>query len=177
MSVLKPLSGRRYNALMRLMELYDREAQRSLKAKAYHAACVFRAALLESVMLAICSIYADELDQEEILAGKPTELINWNLGQLIAATTRAGWLPKRRTKYSRRKIGEWVDIVRKIRNTLHPGNYLRNRPHIRISRYDYDVIDEVVSAAMEHLGAKVEGDLVKQMKYHHYRGPRKHKTK
>jgi hypothetical protein len=158
----KPLSDGRYEHLLALQRQYQREARRSAKAKAYLGACVLAGAELEANLIAMCTLYDREVNGylATLTAGRPPHnLDRWTLEHLIKVAVALRWLLSRKRANAPRTVGEWVELLRELRNLVHPGKHLRDYPRVRIGRLHYADARAVLKAANSWLLRRVETGL------------------
>ena len=128
--------------LARLLHFYWREASKCQSAKAYLAGSVMAASALEAMLMLTVNAY----DSEAVATGvAPTgkqkqirPLLEWDLGQLVKVAKAAQWFPfslDLEDDWSGRqaKIGDYAEAARLTRNLLHPGYYLREHSHRRVT--------------------------------------------
>jgi hypothetical protein len=153
------LSGKQFNALLRLMNLYHREALKCLDAKAYTAGAVMVGAALESSLLAL--VY---LREEEVIAwpriprkqGRIKPQLEWDLATLLKAADYAGWLPRQipaDQEFSHRNAGrgDYATLLRVFRNLVHPHRYIEDFGSMRMTRKRLDFLLDVLGHLSEHL--------------------------
>ncbi len=166
--VFRPLSIRRFDALILLIRRYEREASRAAEARLYYAACALIGSALEGAILAMCTVYDKEVETHlRALPSNqrpPRAAQDWTLNHCIKIASALGWLPTRNSLRSRRKIGDWVHLVRELRNLIHPGKHVRDYPRIRIAKAHWGDARAVFKIASENLEVKVVHDLRKEIK-------------
>lgn len=175
---LRMLSQSRSNRLLKLINGYDREVRRCAKVRAYHAACILLGAQLEGMLLAICDMYPKEVRKwfrQQPPKQRPQNAIDqWRLDSLSRVARDLGWLPTRSSSRAPRKAGDWIDLLRELRNLVHPGKHLRDYPKIRIGKLHLSDAEVVFGAANRWLLSKVTTDLQRAMQREERR-KRKHK--
>jgi hypothetical protein len=175
-----PLTHAQVRELYRLYGHYWKEASRCETAKAYQAGCVMLGSALECLLLLFIDVHHDEAMQTPTAKkGLRIEgLLKWDLAHLIGVATDAKWLPhglklyRRRTPKGRRievrskwsprkaKIGDYVTVLRDIRNLVHPGRYAREHRGTRITKKYFDGCEEeVLTIARDWLLEKIYADL------------------
>jgi len=100
-------------------------------------------------------------------------LNKWGLFDLLKLATELGWIPSRLSldktarssrvsphlARSRGDLGYFADIVREIRDMVHPGRYLRYWKGERVSRryhkFCYTVTDQVFTSLYEKLESSI----------------------
>lgn len=134
--LFRPVTGSRFEALLSLIDRYHTEAQRAAKARAYYAACALIGSALEGSLLAMCTVRKSEVEQHIAALAPdqrpPKAAQDWALNQLIALAAALAWLPARPNKHARRRIGDWIHVVRELRNLVHPGKHIREYPRVRV---------------------------------------------
>jgi hypothetical protein len=160
---LRMLSEGRSKRLIKLINGYDREVRRCAKVRAYHAACILLGAQLEGMLLAMCAMYPKEVRKwfaQQAPKRRPkTAIDQWRLDTLSRVARDLGWLPTRSNSRAPRKVGDWVDLLRELRNLVHPGKHLRDYPKIRISKLHLSDAEAVFDSAHGWLLSKVTSDL------------------
>ena len=158
---LKSLGPSKFAQLVDLIGKFDREARRCAKAHAYYAACVMQAAVLEGMLIAMCdgdlnkvSAYLQTLPKEQRPKG---QVATWGMNQLIKIAVALHWLPSRVSSRGRRKIGDWVALVKEFRNLVHPGKHVRDYPKVRLRKGHFSDSLTIVQVATDHLWASVTG--------------------
>jgi hypothetical protein len=122
-------------------------------------------AALEGSLLALCSLYPKEV--AAAMAALPSDkrpkgpMDRWTLDNLIRVANHLGWLPQRKGTRGPFKIGDWVQLLRDLRNLAHPGRHLREYPRITVAAVNFRSAEEVFEAANDWLYRKVERDLLK----------------
>lgn len=136
----------------RLQRVYWREARRCQKAKAYLAGCVMLGSALETLLILMISVYPDEAEQTgkvPCYKGAPKPLLEWRLIELLRVAKVAGWLPSNlnlddRWCNRRARIGDYAEVVRGVRNLVHPIRYVEDhrgrRVTARFLQRQFDVV-------------------------------------
>jgi len=127
--------------LYRLQHVYWREALRCEQAKAYLAGCVMLGSALETLLIQMINLYADEADQTgkvPMKKGKPKPLLEWQFIELLRVAKAAQWLPSTLNlddDWSSRKarIGDYAEVVRQVRNLAHPSRYVEDHHRKRVT--------------------------------------------
>jgi hypothetical protein len=165
---LRMLSKGRFNNLIRLVNEYDREVRRCTKARAYYAANALLGAQLEGMLLGMCDLFPEEVRKwfADLPSGqRPKNAIEkWDLATLSRVARDLKWLPARSKPRGHYKIGDWVDLVREMRNLVHPGRHLRDYPKLRIRNTHLSNAKDVFNAANSWLMAKIGDDLERAIK-------------
>lgn len=166
---LRMLSKGRFNNLIRLINAYDREVQRCTKARAYYAASAFLGAQLEGMLLGMCDLFPEDvrkwfakLPPKE--RRKKNAIDRWDLDTLFRVARDLEWLPARSNPRGHYKIGDWVNLIKEMRNLVHPGRHLRDYPKLRIGNTHLRDAKDVFNAANSWLMAKIGDDLERAIK-------------
>jgi len=140
--------------LWRLYRFYWREAVRCEEAKAYLAGCVMLGSALEALLVLMVNCFDEEAANTGHVPtkhGRPRPLLDWDLAQLLRVAKAANWLPSGVTvdkddwKSRKAKIGDFAEVVRMVRNLVHPGKYRKEHFRGRITnrplRQQFEVVD------------------------------------
>ncbi len=120
-------------------------------------------ATLEGSLLAMCDMFPGEA--EAAISALPKErrpkghLLRWGLNHLIPIAQHACWLPVRERARGPHKIGDWVELLRDLRNLVHPGRHLREYPKARLRAVAFHNAREVFEAANDWILNRVYNDL------------------
>ena len=122
---------------------HEEEAFRAASAKVYTAGIILIGAALEGLLLIRCL----RSKQTAIrTAGKlpkrqrPSHLADpskWKFDALINICLSAGWLPCISTEYAQYAPATLADILREMRNRVHPGRCMRESPWSETDERDY----------------------------------------
>lgn len=87
-------------------------------------------------------------------------LAEWSLAELLAVAKERGWLPSSLSlseEWDEKKahIGDWAEILRQIRNLIHPTRYMRDLPSKRITKRYLEALFEIFEVANEYLMNKI----------------------
>ena len=123
--------------LYTLIDQYKSESSSCARAGAFYAACATLGAALETLLLAYCYQRPDDvrgaldrlIKEHRPKSRNPN---NWSLHDLIKVAYAAGWLPIFQIGDSEYHTSAWINLIRDVRNLLHPGKHLRGRPKVRI---------------------------------------------
>lgn len=173
MSVVRwfDLTEEQFNELIKLGNMYRREASKCQDAKAYVAGCACTGAALEAMLMAVAHLYGEEIEAAGHAAkhkGEFKPLLRWTLRDLLNTASAMDWLPRGLTDNSpwnsrKAKIGDYVEALRQTRNLIHPARYLEDHSPHRVTRRYQEQYREVLDAAVQHLGTKVKESLVKAL--------------
>ncbi len=153
------LSDDIFNDVLRLARLYQREAERCQESKAYLAGCVMIGAAFEASLLAFANCYPEEaLGSVAAPRRKRTikPLIDWSLAELLAVAKECNWLPSALSlndewDEAKAKIGDYGEVIRQIRNLVHPARYALDWPRKRITKNIWKLTFKILDVANEYL--------------------------
>ncbi len=153
------LTDEQFNSLLRLSNLYRRQALRCLDTKAYIAGAVMVGAALEACLMALVHVREEEVITWPHLPKKQgciKPLLEWDLSTLLRAADYAGWLPRQipdNHEFSHRKAahGDYAKIIHLCRNLVHPTRYLEDFSNLRMTRRQLDFLLEVLGYLGQHL--------------------------
>jgi hypothetical protein len=163
-----PLTKAQEKELYRLSRFYWREATRCASAKAYLAACTMLGSATECLLILFTNVYFDEALKTPTAIKKKLgtkSLLRWSLQDLIDVARDARWLksglkPGTRFKHQKSaKIGDYVDMLRAIRNLIHPLRYAQDHSGQRVTKRYFDHCDEILSLARDWLVERIHADL------------------
>lgn len=122
---------------------HEEEAFRAASAKAYTAGVILIGAALEGLLLIRCLRSKQKAvrtagtlpkRQRPFSSDDPSK---WTFETLISVCLSAGWLPRISTEYAQYAPAALSDILRKMRNLVHPGRCLRESPWSETDERDY----------------------------------------
>jgi len=154
---LEPIQ--RLKKTLELFNLYLDEAQKCRHAGAPLAGSVLLASAMEAALLAMVQCFPGEVGRV-VVRYKSKELSRpaseWGLSQLLLIARTLGWLPSAgnpedRLDPEKAGIGDYVEVIRAIRNLVHPSIYLRECPDKSISEAHLDLSFRVLEEACAHL--------------------------
>ena len=130
------------HATSKLIGMYEGEATKCAKAKAYYAACVMLGSASEALILLRCLQKPAELERAKAELPKSKRFNKdgppaWNLGQLIEIAIQAGWIANLETESVVVQIVNLISQLHDIRNLVHPGRHAASKPHVTISQEQY----------------------------------------
>lgn len=150
-----------------LFTFYRDEAERCRESGAYLASCVLLASALEAALLAMAECFAREV-AEFTRKSRSKELSRprreWGLSQLLLVARNLNWLPSSRKGIGNldphdAKVGDYIEVVRVIRNLIHPAIYLREYPGQAITEKHLEISYRVLEIACECLSGRLESAL------------------
>jgi hypothetical protein len=122
---------------------HEEEAFRAISAKAYTAAIILIGAALEGALLVRClrskkkavsTAASLPKRQRPFALDDPTR---WAFDHLISVCLAAGWLPRVSTEYAQYAPHKLADLLREMRNLIHPGRCVRETPWSETDERDY----------------------------------------
>ena len=145
----------RLSKTLELFQIYRDEARKCGEAGAHLAGCVLLGSAMEAALLAMAQCFAEDVEgvvkdcRAKELSRPPSE---WSLSQLLLLARNLGWLPSAgapqdRLDPGKAEIGDYAEVVRAIRNLLHPSIYLRECPDKAISQGHLEFSFRVLEAA------------------------------
>ncbi|MHB8085096.1 MAG: hypothetical protein ACYDHZ_04685 [Dehalococcoidia bacterium] len=157
------LSEKQYNEVLRLANMYYREARKCMDGKAYLAGCVMMGAALEAALLAFADCYSYEARRSK---SAPTRkrvikpLTDWQLRDLLAVAKDRDWLPSslsadQEWNGKKAQIGDWAVMLQQIRNLVHPSRYMLDVPRKRITKPYLETAFKIFEVATDHLLNKI----------------------
>ncbi len=132
------------SALSDIVVHYEEDAKRAAAAEAYSAAIVSLGAGLEGLLLLRCLRSKCKASRiaRNLKRGKqpryPEDILTWTFDNLIQVCFTAKWLPSVSTSYAKYSSAGLADLLRKMRNYVHPGRYAKEKPWCEISKRDYN---------------------------------------
>jgi hypothetical protein len=166
------LSAEHEAELHRLLRFYHRDAKRCEAAKAYLAGCVMAAAALEAALILMVSAFPAEATATGKVPHRksiPKPLEKWDLAELVAVAKAAEWLPAGLVyptdewKPSRANVGDRAEVVRLIRNLLHPGRYLEEHHRQRVTKKHLHFALNAVAEVNDWLLARIERSILERI--------------
>jgi hypothetical protein len=166
------LSDEQERELYRLSRVYWREALKCEEAKAFLAGSVMLGSALETLLLLMVNVYPEEA---ELTGCVPTRkgvrlpLLDWSLADLLKVAKAAGWLPSGLTLQDewdgrKAKIGDYAEVVRMVRNLVHPARYVEDHYRSRVTAKYLRRQFEVVSLCREWLLERNDKSLREHMR-------------
>jgi hypothetical protein len=164
-----------------IIDIYKIQSQKCGKAEAYFAACVCLGSALEASLLTMAKCFAEDLEKSQIYQKKKKpRLERWFLNDLLKLAIDLKWIPSsvppeelgkaiRASGISpddalaKGDLGYFADWVRRIRNSVHPGNYWREWGAKPISKEYYTFCDIIVELVSDHLSHKAGLAVVEEL--------------
>jgi hypothetical protein len=122
---------------------FEREASASAAVGAFHAAAAMIGAAIEAALLARCLRRHEEAlrararlpEKERPRTGNPYK---WKFDNLIRVAAEASWLPEFHVRDGVLPSEMLIDMVRELRNMVHPVVHLRSTLTNRVVRTKYE---------------------------------------
>jgi len=164
----------RFDTLLEILELYKSEADRCEKSRAYLSGCVVLGAALEAGLLATATCYRSQVRRAVTyrrLKGMPLE--KWGLFDLLGLARELKWVPSQLPlgtsarvssltpdkALKEKDVAYFADIVRELRNTIHPGKYWRQWKGLKIKKRHFEFCYEMTEIVFEHLYQKLASSI------------------
>jgi hypothetical protein len=150
-----------------IRDFYIEEAERCYESKAFLAACIMLGAVLEASLLIMVESYPDKVNNSKRVPkyknGKIKPTAKWKLIELLNIADDLNWLPRTK-EYEEIKceIGDMGDVIRTIRNHIHPAHYLSKYPLI-LTKDHYIAMYKILKIINELLSNKVKDNLVQHL--------------
>ena len=161
------LSTDQEKEIMRLAIQYKKEAKKCLGAKAYLSGCVLMGAAMEAILLSSANCFPKIVASAKHapkMKGKIKRLDKWKLMELLTVAKEFNWLPSGLSpedewNSANAKIGDYVDVVRKIRNLIHPVRYLDDFGRKIFTKKYLKACFVIVDTAIDYLSFLVKDSL------------------
>lgn len=162
------LSTDQEKGIMPLAIQFKKEAKKCFSAKAYLSGCVLMGAAMEAILLSTVNCFPAEIfvstKYVPKVKGKTKRLDKWKLNELLAVAKGLNWLPSGLSpedewNNANAKIGDYVDVVQKIRNLIHPIRYLDDFGRKRFTKKYLKACFVIVDAANDYLSSLVKNSL------------------
>jgi hypothetical protein len=161
------LSTEQEKEILSLATLYKREAKKCFGAKAYLSGCVLMGAAMEAILLSAANCFPEIIAFAKCAPkkkGKIKQLEGWTFNELLMVARELNWLPsglspEDQWSSAHAKIGDYVDIVRQIRNLIHPARYLNDFSRKRVTKKYLEACFEIVDTAADHLYLLISSSL------------------
>lgn len=130
-------------ALKDIVVRHEEEASRAASATAYTAGVILLAAALEGLLLIRClrskrkAIRTASALPRKQRSRFPDDPTKWWFETLITTCLSAGWLPRISTEYALYDPAALADLLRNMRNLVHPGRCVRERSWSDTDERDY----------------------------------------
>jgi hypothetical protein len=149
--------GDRFDKLLRIAVSYQRQAEKCSRVKAYHASSILLASAVEGLILAMYYCFDSQARRSntyQSVRKRKTNILYWDLFELVSLARELNWISSTvyigRSNYS---ISQAVNEMRKTRNTIHPGNYIRTRRGKLVGASDFKQATRIFQACVDSLEA------------------------
>ncbi len=141
--------------LNELAKVYDSEARKCLRARAYLGASVMQVAAFEAGLQAMCFVYPEDVKKTSVyqrkrFRGRKNRALEFSLYQPINIAAELSWFPPKLFTWAgkRASIAGFSHEVRKVRNVVHPGEWGRKEwETMKFTKGLYQVVYEVFDVA------------------------------
>lgn len=145
--------------IQRIALQYKREAKKCYSAKAYLSGCILIGAAMEGLLLSTINCFPEIIltaKSAPRAKGKIKHFGEWKLFELLSVAKELGWLPtslssQESWEIAKAEIGDYIDIIRKTRNLIHPARYAKELGKKRITKKYLEACFEIVDDASDCL--------------------------
>ena len=161
------LSTEQEKEILRLAAQYKQEAEKCFSAKAYLSGCVLMGAAMEAILLSTANCFPEIVASAKCAPkkdGKIKRLDGWTFMNLLAVAKELNWLPsglslENEWSSAHAKIGDYVEVVRQIRNLIHPVRYANDFSRKRVTKKYLEACFEIVDTAIDYLYSLINNSL------------------
>lgn len=142
---------------------YEKDAGRAAAVGAYSAAITSLGAGVEGLLLLRClrsKHKAARLSQKlhkRLRPRSPNDPMTWRFETLIEVCLEAGWLPPVETSVARYDAAGLAHQLRRMRNHVHPGRHVRDRPWCETDEREYQDAHSIYVVLLTVLGKTRRG--------------------
>jgi len=138
---------------------YEEQAQQAASSGAYLAAVTALGSGLEGLLILLClQSIKEAVGVASTLSSRkrpPKKTLNdptkWTFDQLIEVCLAAKWLPNIETPYVEFIAAGLAHKLRLMRNNIHPGRIVRERPWWEADERDYKDAEDIYRALVAHI--------------------------
>ena len=120
-------------------------------------------AAFEALLLSFADCYPDEAMSSKLAPrkkGRVKPLIDWSLSNLLDVAKDRNWLPAALSTDedwddAKAQIGDYGEVIKQIRNLVHPARYATDMPRKRITKKYLEHSFEIIDVAIEYLMDKI----------------------
>jgi hypothetical protein len=143
----------------RITLYYKRQAEKCYEAKAYFPGCILIGAALEGLLLTTLNCYPFLITDSKKAPrknGKIKKLEQWKLSELLSVAKELNWLPfalspEEDWDTTKAEIGDYLEVIRQIRNLVHPIRYIEDMGRKRVTKKYLDACFNIVESAADHI--------------------------
>jgi len=166
------LSAEEEKEIWRVAALYKREAKKCSNVKAYLAGCVLIGATIEALLLLWANCHKEIVTSAKSAPKRKREvrpLREWSFFNLLRATEKLNLLPSGLSKKdewndAKAKIGDYVELVRQIRNLIHPARFITaGFKGKKVRKEYYEACYRILETASDYLLEKAK-NILKDLK-------------
>jgi hypothetical protein len=138
-------------ALVDTVKRYELEAKAAAKATAFTAAVTMLGAAMEGLLLLRCLRSKTKAMQnakalsQKLRPKNTSTLTRWSFDNLIQVCLHAGWLPLIETTTLSIKPDDLAQLLKQMRNQVHPGRACSDRPWIEATQREFDDAELIYS--------------------------------
>lgn len=138
---------------------YEKEARKAATAGAYSAAVTSLGAGVEGLLLLRCLRSPKKAGRiskrlpSRLRPRAPDDPSTWTFETLIEVCLAAGWLPSIETSVARYNSAALAHILRRMRNSVHPGRRAREQPWSETGEQEYQDADDIYVILISTLGS------------------------
>ena len=166
------LSPEQEKEILRLATKYKGEAEKCFGAKAYLSGCVLMGAAMEALLLSMVNCFPEIVASTKCAPkknGKIKRLERWTFINLLVVAKELNWLPsgllpEEEWNSANAKIGDYVEVVREIRNLIHPVRYVNDFGRKRFTKKYLEACFKIVDAASDYLSSLINDSLLIMLK-------------
>jgi hypothetical protein len=135
-------------------------------------------AAFEAMLLSFANCYPEEALKSNAAPrrkGKIKPLIEWSLANLLAVAKECNWLPSALSADddwddAKAQIGDYGEVIKQIRNLVHPARYAIDWPRKRITKKYLESVFEILDVANDYLLYKIHDSLREAMEREGWKG-------
>jgi len=150
---------------------YKREAEKCYKAKAYLSGCILIGAAMEGLLLVTVNCFdflIHDVKSAPKVKGKIKKLESWKLHELIKVAKELHWFssglsPDEQWNGAKAQIGDYIEVLRQIRNLVHPARYANDMGKKKVTKKYLESCFNILDAAVDQINALLKLS-VKEMK-------------
>jgi hypothetical protein len=156
--------------LIEIAGLYNREAAKCRRARAYLPACIMQVSVLETALMAMCFLYPTQLRRTAVYKDKRfrrkrSKALDFTLFELIRIADELGWFPPKVISWGKQTtLAGFAHEIRKLRNFVHPSVWGAERSGTtRFNKATFEAVYEIYEVANSWIVHHVESNLAKRL--------------